>query len=116
MSGPFERHGLDHLSASSINLFVAQPSMTPAMAAQFAALARGSIPVRAVLVCAAAADRVFPADVKTVVDENGLAARRYDAQAGTCYLIRPDQHVAARWRALDVARIEAAVARATCKV
>lgn len=27
MSGAFERHGLDHLSASSINLFVAQPSM-----------------------------------------------------------------------------------------
>lgn len=27
MSSSFERHGLDHLSASSINLFVAQPSM-----------------------------------------------------------------------------------------
>lgn len=27
MTNPFERHGLDHLSASSINLFVAEPAM-----------------------------------------------------------------------------------------
>ena len=27
MTNAFERHGLDHLSASSINLFVAQPAM-----------------------------------------------------------------------------------------
>jgi len=27
VNSSFERHGLDHLSASSINLFVAQPSM-----------------------------------------------------------------------------------------
>ena len=27
-----------------------------------------------------------------------LSARRYDARPGTTYLIRPDQHVCARWR------------------
>ncbi len=46
-------------------------------------------------------------------DMQGLAARRYDAQPGTCYLIRPDQHVAARWRRFDAAAVRAALARAT---
>ena len=38
--------------------------------------------------------------------------QRYDARPGTVYLIRPDQHVAGRWRSFDAARIEAALARA----
>ncbi len=46
-------------------------------------------------------------------DVQGLAARRYDARPGTCYLIRPDQHVAARWRRFDAAAVRAALARAT---
>jgi 3-(3-hydroxy-phenyl)propionate hydroxylase len=45
--------------------------------------------------------------------DDGLAARRYDARAGTCYLIRPDQHVAARWRRFDADAVRAAMARAT---
>ena len=47
-----------------------------------------------------------------MVPTHGLAAQRYDAQPGTVYLLRPDQHVAARWRVLDRARVQAAVARA----
>jgi 3-(3-hydroxy-phenyl)propionate hydroxylase len=46
-------------------------------------------------------------------DAQALAARRYDARPGTCYLIRPDQHVAARWRRFDAAAVHAALARAT---
>jgi 3-(3-hydroxy-phenyl)propionate hydroxylase len=45
-------------------------------------------------------------------DAAGLAARRYDARPGSCYLIRPDQHVAARWRHFDPAAVGAALARA----
>ncbi|MFH1871262.1 MAG: FAD-dependent oxidoreductase [Pseudomonadota bacterium] len=49
-----------------------------------------------------------------LVDARGVAARRYDAQPGTVYLLRPDQHVAARWRTLNVAKVKSAVAKATC--
>ena len=47
-----------------------------------------------------------------VDDVRGLVARRYDARPGTCYLLRPDQHVCARWRSFDAAAIRAAIARA----
>jgi 3-(3-hydroxy-phenyl)propionate hydroxylase len=46
------------------------------------------------------------------VDVEGMAARRYDARPGTVYLLRPDQHVAARWRRLDARAVRAALQRA----
>lgn len=53
-----------------------------------------------------------PVAAGDVVDVDGLVARRYDAKPGTVYLVRPDQHVAARWRAFDAQRVQAAVSRA----
>jgi 3-(3-hydroxy-phenyl)propionate hydroxylase len=38
------------------------------------------------------------ADVRVIEDAEGLMRERYDGQPGTVYLLRPDQHVAARWR------------------
>jgi 3-(3-hydroxy-phenyl)propionate hydroxylase len=37
------------------------------------------------------------------------AAQRYDAQPGTAYLLRPDQHVCARWRRAEAAAVHAAL-------
>ena len=47
-------------------------------------------------------------------DTHGLLAARYDLRPGTVYLLRPDQHVCARWRAPDAARVGAAIRRALC--
>jgi 3-(3-hydroxy-phenyl)propionate hydroxylase len=46
-------------------------------------------------------------------DAKGLAARRCDASHGTALLLRPDQHVCARWRQIDAEAIEKAYRRAT---
>ncbi|MNT40612.1 FAD-dependent oxidoreductase [compost metagenome] len=45
-------------------------------------------------------------------DTQGLLAQRLGAQAGTLYLLRPDQHICARWRSADAQAITAAMARA----
>ena len=37
-------------------------------------------------------------EVRVIEDAEGLVQQRYDGQPGTVYLLRPDQHVAARWR------------------
>ena len=50
-----------------------------------------------------------------VEDVQGLAHQRLDARDGTVYLLRPDQHVAARWRAFSAPALRSALARALCQ-
>jgi 3-(3-hydroxy-phenyl)propionate hydroxylase len=45
----------------------------------------------------------------------GVLASRYDARPGTVYLLRPDQHVCARWRAPSAADVAAALTRALAR-
>jgi 3-(3-hydroxy-phenyl)propionate hydroxylase len=47
-----------------------------------------------------------------LIDFEGHAEHRYDARPGTAYLLRPDQHVAARWRSPTVEGVLKALARA----
>ncbi len=68
-------------------------------------LASEPLPVRPVFV----ADRALDGALE---DHLGLASSRYDAQPGTAILLRPDQHVAARWRGFDANRVAAARRRA----
>jgi 3-(3-hydroxy-phenyl)propionate hydroxylase len=48
-----------------------------------------------------------------LVDAKGVVSRRYDARDGTTYVIRPDQHVCARFRGFDADKVRRAVQRAT---
>ncbi len=50
--------------------------------------------------------------LRSVHDLRGRFALRYDAQSGSAWLLRPDQHIAARWRQVDAAEVQAALLRA----
>lgn len=71
-----------------------------------AGLAKDLPPVRLLKIGAAGVEGTALADPK------GVAARRYDANEGAAYLVRPDCHVAARWREPDAAALRAALERA----
>ncbi|GLQ16403.1 FAD-dependent oxidoreductase [Maritalea porphyrae] len=47
------------------------------------------------------------------LDDDGFATRYLGDQSSAVYLMRPDQHVAARWTAYDEAKVRAALAKAT---
>lgn len=78
---------------------------------QLLALSQAKIPVQPIVV---ATSGTAPEGIKTLQDIKGLLGSRYDARNGTCYLVRPDQHVAARWRAFDSAKVSQALKTATC--
>ncbi|NUA30878.1 FAD-dependent oxidoreductase [Cupriavidus basilensis] len=75
-------------------------------------LQQGTLPLRLVVVSADALSAASPG-IAVWHDAEGLAALRYDARPGTLYLIRPDQHVCARWRQVDIAAVQQAMSRAT---
>ncbi|WP_415302150.1 FAD-dependent oxidoreductase [Alcaligenes sp. SJTW-7] len=62
--------------------------------------------------------RVWPAGTPAVqaqgdiIDSQDMLRQRYDAQPGSCYLIRPDQHLCARWRHLDGQAVRIALQKA----
>ena len=85
-----------------------------ATTAQLAALAESPIPVRPVIVIPLGARACAVSKGMVVEDCEGMLAHRFDARPGTFYLLRPDQHVCARWRTLNPDAIAAALSRATC--
>ena len=77
----------------------------------YAAAAASPVPLHLLLVGASNGDA--PTGCTRVVDHKGRVRERLDGRPGTAYLLRPDQHVAARWRRVDAAAVQAALARAT---
>lgn len=73
---------------------------------------QGHVPMRLVLVHNCDATINTPADFTVVRDTKACLAQRYDARSGTCYLLRPDQHVAARRRHFDADAMSHALQRA----
>ncbi len=93
-------------------LYTTQAEATAkALADAAATLAGAPVPVEVVLISPNPGASV--AGMRLLEDYAGRFAERFDARDGTVYLLRPDQHVAARWRSLDLGAVQAALARAT---
>jgi len=75
-----------------------------------AAFAPGTVPVRTLVI--APQGQGGPGILE---DSEGVFAARYDATPGSFYLLRPDQHLCARWRGVDAQAVGEAVARASGK-
>ncbi|RTZ40662.1 FAD-dependent oxidoreductase [Candidimonas sp. SYP-B2681] len=84
-----------------------------AVLAQLASLAAQPLDIKVLLVLGSDLAHKAPGHLNTVIDHDGVLSRRYDARDGACYLLRPDQHIAARWRAVKAQNIVLALNRAT---
>ncbi len=105
---------LSHLDAGfTLALFCGDAPPDSETLQALRALRLAAVPVKPVLVASPGGNAAgWPEDLARVVDAEGLLAQRYDALTGTAYLIRPDQHVAARWRAFQPDAVASAVNRA----
>jgi 3-(3-hydroxy-phenyl)propionate hydroxylase len=106
---------LDQLGGEFAGLYFGGPERpSPALCSRVGALANLVEAVRPVVVCAAGQSAAWrAAGLDAFDDVHGLCAERYDATPGTFYLVRPDQHVAARWRHLEIRAARDALRRAT---
>jgi len=102
---------LDHLGGGfELLVFTDADAMAPPLLAVVEATRQRGVPLRVTAI--GAGQPVAGAD-QTLADADGRVRRRYGVQAGGgAYLLRPDQHVCARWITLDAHRLQAALAAA----
>ncbi len=102
---------LDHLGGGFDLLYFTEAAQVPdPLQAVVQAMRARGVPLRVVAI--GAAQPVAGADV-TLADPQGRVRARYGVPAsGAAYLLRPDQHVCARWLTLDATRLHAALQQA----
>jgi len=101
---------LDHLDHRFALLYATSTAALPAdlQVAADEARQRG-LPLQVIAV--GARQPVHGADT-TLADADGRLRQRHGLRDGGAYLLRPDQHVCARWMALDATRLRAALLNA----
>jgi 3-(3-hydroxy-phenyl)propionate hydroxylase len=106
---------LGHLGGGFTGLYFAHRRVSESEFEALARLSADPVPVKMIVVARPAETAPsVPNGCLVIEDRTEVVMRRYDGRPGTFYLIRPDQHVAARWRALSGPLVRGAVAHATC--
>lgn len=100
---------LDHLGGGfDLLYFTSGKAIAAELQAVVAGIRARGIGVRLIAVSSQAASAIQGADL-VLDDTEGRCRARYGVMAdGAAYLLRPDQHVCARWMALDANRLQAA--------
>jgi len=100
---------LDHLGGGfDLLYFTSGKAIAAELQAVVAGVRARGVAVRLVAVSSHAASAIDGADL-VLDDSEGRCRARYGVMAdGAAYLLRPDQHVCARWMALDANRLQAA--------
>ena len=100
---------LDHLGGGfDLLYFTSGKAIAAELQAVVAGIRARGIGVRLIAVSSQAAGAIEGADL-VLDDTEGRCRARYGVMAdGAAYLLRPDQHVCARWMALDANRLQAA--------
>ena len=79
------------------------------LAAELRHAAEGVVPLKVLRIAAQGSAAPAGADGSALVDQQGLVAQRYDLKPGSAVLLRPDQHVCARWRQPSADKLRAAL-------
>ena len=86
-------------------------ALDAATAGALRALAGEPLPIETRVILRRAGAPPAIADLTALVDAEGLAGMRYGAAPGTACLVRPDQHVAGRWRRFEPGAVRQATRR-----
>lgn len=92
----------DHLSAAFHLLYFTEQTVPEAILQQVEMLQNQGIPLKILTI----------GNEQDLVDKVGHFARRYAAETGTAYLVRPDQHVCARWKSMRAEQLTVAIYQA----
>ncbi|MFZ1387832.1 MAG: FAD-dependent monooxygenase [Thiolinea sp.] len=92
----------DHLGAAFHLLYFTDQTVPESISQQVADLEKQGVPIKLLSIGSG----------QNLADNTGHFAKRYDAQSGTTYLVRPDQHVCARWKNFTAEHVNAAIYQA----
>jgi 3-(3-hydroxy-phenyl)propionate hydroxylase len=93
--------------------FTGEDAVDPGMIEKLGSLSADPVPVHVLLVVPRGHVVPNANGLMVIEDSDAMAATRFDAKPGSFYLVRPDQHVSARWRQFEPEAVRQAVVRAT---